>query len=334
MGNFCNVAETPKTFYIKKIMSPFVPEICGHGRQLNYLSKLKKRGALPHAFLFAGPDGVGKKETAIRFAASPFCSAVQAALPFGFGCGSCGECIKIREGRHPDVLILQNNERIGIEDVREVRRHLALRSYYGKNRAVIIDDAHNLSAEAQAALLKTIEEPNRGTFFFLIASSPHFLFETIRSRAVPVAFGLVDEENLRRHFESLLPKKDAGLMLKLAEGRPGRLINFLGDDEFFRKERAGEEKFRTVLKKDLVDQFDFAEKHLGRGRVSAGEFLFYLINQCRPSYRESNFGRENIARLKTLLDLYWQVQFTNANQRLIVDSALITVKALKSEKLS
>lgn len=311
-------------------MSAGALQICGHGRQLDYLSKLKKRGAPLRAFLFAGPDSIGKKETAMRFVAGPFCSADETAAPSGFGCGSCGECLKIREGRHPDVLILQNNEVIGIEGVREIRHRLALRSYYGKDRAVIIDDAHNLSPEAQAALLKTIEEPNRGTFFFLIASSPHLLFDTIRSRVIPVAFSLVDDEDLRRQFESLLPKREAELMLKLAEGRPGRLIRFLEDDEFFRKEKAREEKFRAVLKKDLVDQFDFAERHLGRERISAGDFLFYLINQCRPPRGAGAFGRESIARLKTLLDLYWQVRFTNANQRLIVDSALITAKAIKS----
>ena len=155
--------------------------IIGHIPIRERLWRAIDRERAAHAYLFVGPESVGKRAVALecaeRFLGEAFPAEVSVIQP-----ERIEEKGKIREAA------------IGIVSVREATRALGLSSRSGSRRVLFIDDAHRLSESAQNALLKTLEEPPSGAIIFLITHEEGAMLETIRSRCERVAFSLVSEE--------------------------------------------------------------------------------------------------------------------------------------------
>ena len=161
--------------------------ITGHRPLLELLSRAIAAGTLPPSLLFAGPDGVGKRLTAVALAQALNC---ERRVAFD-ACGECAACSRIARGVHADVLIVEPGESgaIKIEQVREVVDRTGYRPFEGRRRVVIIDGADALGLPAQDAILKTLEEPPSATVFVLITSRPDVLLPTVRSRCQRLRFG-------------------------------------------------------------------------------------------------------------------------------------------------
>ncbi|HOE16273.1 MAG TPA: DNA polymerase III subunit delta' [Syntrophorhabdaceae bacterium] len=183
-------------------------EVIGHEKQKGLLLSFLKHERMPHAFLFSGQDGIGKKKTAVEFAKHILCE-------HGTGCGACRACARIDRGTHPDLMILSKQEgeaSIGIDlirgneekKVRGVNQEVYEYPYEGKKRVIIIDGAEDLTREAANALLKTLEEPPPFNVFFLITASEEELPHTIRSRCSRIFFTALRQEQLRRYFADVL----------------------------------------------------------------------------------------------------------------------------------
>ncbi len=218
------------------------------------LSRLAETGRVPHALLFQGPEGTGKRAVAERFAAALLC----AASP-GASCGRCASCLKARHGAHPDLLRVERLpkvERKGvpgesaeededesggaaddlrpfivIDQIRWLNEHAAFPPREGRRRVFIVDPADRMNLAAQNALLKTLEEPPATSILILVASRPHVLLPTVRSRCFAVRFGPMPADELARGLEARgLPKDEALARAALAGGRPGRAIGLHLDD--------------------------------------------------------------------------------------------------------
>ena len=298
--------------------------ICGHSRQIKYLEKLKEGGMPISSFLFSGIDGLGKKTIALRFVAGLFCKEKKA--PGVLACLNCENCVKVIGGMHPDFTIIAGDNEIGIQQIRELKRRLALHSYAGSYRGVLIDDAHLLTADAQGALLKILEEPAANSLFFFITPHHHFLFETVRSRLLELSFMQVPEDEMRRWAAANLPEaEDADSSFVIAEGRPGRLKRFLESPDYFREEKARIAKFRLLIKKPLVDQFLFSERLSKEGEREIGIFFQFLISEMRRDLL-NGYEAGVLEKIKNLLAFYFRLETTNINARLLIDSALLELR--------
>ena len=166
--------------------------LVGHHRVLALLTRAIARGTLPPALLLAGPEGVGKRRTALAIAETLNCLEPCTVGDFEIdACGTCESCRRISRGVHPDVLIVEPGETgsIKIEQVREVIDRAAYRPFEGRRRAVLVDKADALVTQAQNALLKTLEEPRPASVFILVSSMPDALLPTVRSRCPRLRFG-------------------------------------------------------------------------------------------------------------------------------------------------
>jgi len=161
-------------------------EIIGHHRQLEILRVALASERLHHAYLFVGPDGIGKRTVAIALAKAVHCSESTADF-----CGSCVNCRRIVDGNHPDVRIVEpltGKKEISIQQVREFERELNYRSFTGKRKIIIVDPVTLMNLASQNALLKTLEEPPQDSLIVLIASSAGVLLPTLRSRCLRISF--------------------------------------------------------------------------------------------------------------------------------------------------
>ncbi|MFN7088343.1 MAG: AAA family ATPase, partial [Candidatus Paceibacteria bacterium] len=155
--------------------------VVGHERILGFLNKILERKIPIHGFLFAGPEGVGKKFVATLFAKGILCEN----SIFG-GCRKCASCKEFLSlnGSHRDFLLVESkpDEPYGIETSRVVISFLSSQPQLSQRQVVILDNADELSDEAKNALLKILEEPPKDAVIILVTSKPAKLPETIRSR--------------------------------------------------------------------------------------------------------------------------------------------------------
>src|SRR5437660_6779796 len=172
-------------------------DVIGHRRIVGLLSRSVEADTLPPSLLFAGPEGVGKRLTAIATAQALNCTTSEmgsgvvfeelsnenAPRPHFDACGKCAACTRIARNVHPDVLLVERGDTgsIKIEQVRDLIDRSAYRPFEGRRRTVVIDQADALVVAAQHALLKSLEEPPPSTVFFLITSRPDALLPTVLS---------------------------------------------------------------------------------------------------------------------------------------------------------
>jgi DNA polymerase-3 subunit delta' len=166
--------------------------ITGHRPLLELLARAMARGTLPPSLIFAGPEGVGKRRTAMALAQALNCDTpVDTAGGGRDACGECAACRRIARGVHADILVVEPGDtgNIKVDQVREAIDRSAYRPFEGRRRLVVIDEADALMPEAQNALLKTLEEPPPASVFVLITSRPDVLLPTVRSRCQRLRFG-------------------------------------------------------------------------------------------------------------------------------------------------
>lgn len=179
-------------------MSRLLDQVVGHQDVIeNFLSAFE-HNKLGHSYLFVGPSGVGKKTTALGLAQALLCEKSPRA------CGVCGSCLRVKKPPTEALLVIEPvKHQIKIEQAEQILQFLQLRSL-GARRVVIIDDADCLNPQAANSLLKVIEEPPPGTFFFLIAPSTSHVIRTIRSRSQALSFGPLRVEEMKKR--SLAPE--------------------------------------------------------------------------------------------------------------------------------
>jgi DNA polymerase III subunit delta' len=167
-------------------------QIRGQTRALDYIRRALEAGRLPHALLFSGPDGVGKRRAALELAKALNCAGPASGKE---ACDACPSCRLADRRAHPDILVVDpEGRRLKIDQIREVERHASLSPYAGIRRVAIVDAAEAMTPQAQNAFLKTLEEPPGAAVLVLISAAPTSLLPTVRSRCQEVRFGPLPDE--------------------------------------------------------------------------------------------------------------------------------------------
>ena len=202
-------------------------DVLGHERAKELMRATLARGRLGHAYLFCGPDGVGKTLFALELAKTLLCRS-DGERP----CDKCPDCRMADHGGHPDLFLIEaekNRRFIRIEQARELRRTLRLMPVQSKVRVAIMREAERMSQEAADALLKTLEEPAPFAHLILTTSRPHALPSTVRSRCQEVRFGPLSADQVRQILSALpeFQEDETRLAARFAHGSPGRAIQVI-----------------------------------------------------------------------------------------------------------
>lgn len=209
-------------------------EVLGHQQNKEFLQKLLKPGSRPHALLFYGMGGIGKKMLALHFAKTFLCKSA-GKKP----CGICESCrlmdIENNSFAHPDFYLLTAEEAgkdIKIEQVKEMAKQAAFAPVLSEHKVCIIDDAGQMTAEAANSLLKLLEEPPPGWLFILITQQAERLLPTVLSRVVRLRFDAPDTSAVRQILKANGITQNAQVLAALAGGSPGRALSYNQADIF------------------------------------------------------------------------------------------------------
>ncbi|MBI4633336.1 MAG: DNA polymerase III subunit delta' [Deltaproteobacteria bacterium] len=174
--------------------------ISGHEKQIAMLKSAMAKEHLPHALLFYGIKGIGKRTTALGFA-----KALNCVNGNTDACDACISCRKTDHGNHPDVVTVQaDGQFIKINAIREIQARMKFRPLEGKKRIFLIIDADKMNGIAANALLKTIEEPSPANILILVTSVPHQLPPTVLSRCQHLRFNPLPDETVALFLQERL----------------------------------------------------------------------------------------------------------------------------------
>lgn len=233
--------------------------IRGHDRAVETLRRTLAQGRLPHAFLFVGPEGIGKRSFAETFAQALLCErAPEADLN---PCGACPSCLQVAAGTHPDVHRVarpEDKHDLSIKQIRDLCLDLGLKPAAGKRKVAIVDDADDLNDEAANAFLKTLEEPPPGSVLILIGSSPEGQLDTIVSRCRVLRFDPLPEADLAQVLLDQQVTDDPAEASRLAHLADGSVARARGLAD------ASIDAFRRGLIDELADPRGFDAPALAR----------------------------------------------------------------------
>lgn len=259
-----------------------------------------------HAYRFEGPDGVGKELTAFALAQALVCPEKPSV-----GCGECSACRRAvalstdepHVPQHPDVVLVERGlyppgvlgrsspetTGIGVEQIRRIVTARAAYPPYEATRLVFIfRAAHELTANAANALLKTLEEPRAGVHFLLLTDQPRRLLDTIRSRTLPIRFGPLPDAAILE----ILKREGHGAeerVVHFAAGSAGRALELCDSDQVARRERFVQAVLGAALAPDLGAALELtAGGQLERAEL--GHDLQWLGQHFAAAVREEGGG--------------------------------------------
>lgn len=209
--------------------------IKGNLQAIELLKSGISQDTLYGAYIFSGPEGVGKMLTAKVLA-----KAVNCLENTADSCDACSSCLKIEKGFHPDVSIVDAlGSEIKIEYIRQLQRDISLRPYEARKKVFIINNAHNLNPESSNAFLKTLEEPPKNSLIILVTSKPGLLFKTILSRSKTIRFYPLKRQELEVVLKDSygLDAKISHFLAYFSEGSIGKALYLKNRDILKEKNR-------------------------------------------------------------------------------------------------
>jgi len=310
--------------------------LIGHQKQWQFLKKSAKSGKISHAYLFSGPEHLGKKKIALEFV--KLINEWQGPAEGG----------RVVGGWSPDLILIapQQGGEIQISQIKELIQKLSLKSYSAPFKCAILDKAHLMNQEAQNCFLKTLEEPKGKTLLVLITESPEMLFPTIRSRCEIIKFFPVKAAEIENYLETRalakrgderssstnqgIPEKESAQIIKLSMGRPGLAIDFISDPQKLENQKRIIKELIEISKSDLSFRFQYV-RDLSKNpnlKEILEVWLFYfrsiLLGSLTPKFKSSGYTPPRLKNiLKKIQSTIFLISNTNINSRLALEILML-----------
>jgi len=261
--------------------------LIGHEWAVDMLKKHVTLGTMRHAYLFAGPPGIGRRTLALRFAQALNC---QAPVAPGVPCGECRDCRQIEAMQHADLHILQAVDEAGkpkiggtlkVDQIRDVRRLLTYKPYQSNYRVALFLRFHEANDSAANALLKTLEEAPSYAVLILTADNPEQLLPTIVSRCEVLRLRPLRIEQVQQALEAKgYETNQAKWIAHISGGRLGTALRLIGSEslQVEREERLND--LQSLISASRVEKFAYADK-LSRDKESMRQAILIWLSYWR-----------------------------------------------------
>jgi len=256
-----------------------IKDIYGHEKQISVLQTAMARNHIPHAYLFYGMEGIGKRTVAEVFAKALNCRSGRESLD---ACDTCASCLKIDHGNHPDVVTIKaDGQFIRIKEIRELQEQMKFKPVEGGKRIFIILDADKMNIVSANALLKTLEEPSASNILILTTSRPHLLPMTILSRCQHLRFNPLRQKTIASYLqEKLSMDPKASYLVSLSSGGSIGRAQALRDDSYLIMRDAILDIMSKIKAKDPLKLLSVAND-FGQERQEIIEVLSILMSGYR-----------------------------------------------------
>ena len=240
--------------------------IVGHEHAINTLRRALVAQRVRHAYLFTGPEHIGKALLAQRFAQTLLCTGGEDVHDTPQNpCNACLSCRKVMHGNHPDVHYIsrpQDKQFILIEQVRALQSDAARKTLEGRRNIFIIQGMHEMNVQAANCLLKTLEEPEPDVVLLLTVPDPGLLLPTILSRVQQVPMQLLTTKQIKSALEDRwqVEPDEANLIAALAAGRIGWAVQAVEDEDMLAERQAQLETLAKLSTAGKVQRFDVAQR--------------------------------------------------------------------------
>ncbi|MEO6892046.1 MAG: DNA polymerase III subunit [Ktedonobacteraceae bacterium] len=239
--------------------------IVGHEQAIDLLRRTLAAEQVRHAYLFNGPEHIGKSLLALRFAQTLLCTGgpdprVAPADP----CNACLACRKVLHGNHPDLHIIsrpRDKQFIIIEQVRALQGESARKTLEGRRNIFIILGAHEMNPQAANCLLKTLEEPEPDVVLLLTTPDRNLLLPTILSRVQYVPMHLLPPARIRDALEAQweVEPQEAAVIAGLAAGRMGWAVQAVENEHLLTDRKEQLDLLTSLLAAGRVQRFHVAQ---------------------------------------------------------------------------
>jgi len=248
-------------------------KIVGHKKILAYLSKTSSAKTISHAYLFYGPEHVGKSTVARWFGKMLVCEK-----SCGAPCEMCRACVEIEKGIYPDFHNIQagsHTSLISIDEIRTLKLALSHTSLHNSYKIVIIDPIEALGPEAANAILKTLEEPHGKTVFILIANVLTGIAKTIISRTELITFSNVSRAEIIKALPETYSSEQKEFIARITTGKIALALSLT--PEIIHERAKDEREILKLLTSPLHEQIVLTPKTIERLGEKTREYTASLL---------------------------------------------------------
>jgi DNA polymerase III subunit delta' len=300
----------------------------GHQKIIKLLDKNLNKGKVAQAYLFSGPESVGKFTLAKLYAESLIKGTADILQNMKAQKESSGVLdLIIIEPEKEEKRGIIKEKNIKIEQIRAAQNDMLLFPYSGKYKVLIINNAQQMTISAQNSLLKTLEEPNSTSVIILVTHEPLRILPTLRSRCQNILFSLLSNEEIFHGLKDISDKL-ANEIISLSLGRPGVALELKNKkDEFvFRQEALLDLKHLSSM--SLNSKFDLAEK-LSKNIQETTRRMELWIWAIRLEMLKDGLPQKNIGagyqQIEMIEKSLLTLQQTNASGRLVLENLLMNL---------
>lgn len=252
--------------------------IVGQGKIIGHLQNALQTGSISHAYIFSGEEGSGRKTVAYTFARALQCEHPRHTEHGMEPCGSCHSCRQALSGNHPDIITVTHERpgSIGVGDIRSLRADVQILPYESRRKIYIIPDAEKMTAQAQNALLKTIEEPPDYVVIILIADGTASFLPTVLSRCIVLQMRPVSEAQIAGWLvkNREMDAQKAEFPARFADGSIGRAIRLSEDTSFAQLQSETVKLLVNIARMDASAISETAKKVADDGQ--SDDFLTFI----------------------------------------------------------
>jgi len=259
-------------------------DVVGQDRVISLLQRSLEAESLAHAYLLVGPAHVGKMTLALNLAEAVNCEGVESP------CGECASCLRIADGKHADVQVIdlgstngnsaesESRVKISVEQIEQIQHSASLPPFEGRCKVFILDGAELLSIGAANRLLKTLEEPSGKVVFVLLTVNDKLLPATIVSRCQRVELaplGTAEVETALTERWGAEPDK-AKLLSRLANGCLGWAVSAARDEQLLQQRAETLERLLDITEAGYEARFQYVSQLASRfsqNRTAVREIL-------------------------------------------------------------
>jgi DNA polymerase-3 subunit delta' len=304
--------------------------LVGHEWAVDMLKKHVVHGTTRHAYLFAGPPGLGRRTLALRFAQALNCETPTGA---GIPCGECRNCKQIASMQHPDLMVIHADAEGGtmkVDQIREARRTLTLKPYSANYRVALFLRFQEANDSAANALLKTLEEAPSYAVLILTADTPEQLLPTIVSRCEvlrlrPLGVREVQVALEEKGFEA----NQAKLIAHISGGRFGYARRLLESETLLTEREERLNDLQNLISASRVEKFSYADK-LSKDRDSMRRVILIWLSYWRDVMLrtvQAETPLVNVDRNLEIEDISHRLDLSSA--RLVVDELEGTLEKME-----